>query len=111
MRLRPYITEKSVEMAKSGKFTLEVDFNATKTEVEHLVKKFYSVKPISINSVKGKYLTAQKLRKQISVRGIKKVIVKLEKGQKIPGFEFEAPEEKKETKEKKTKKVKDDKES
>ncbi len=108
MKIRPYITEKSVEMAKSGKFTLEVDYNATKTQIEHLVRKYYNVVPVSVNSVKGKYLEGQKQRKSFTIKGIKKIIVKLEKGQKIAGFEFEAP---KEEKEKTTKKVKDVKES
>lgn len=106
-KIRPYITEKSVDLTKQGKFTLEVDFDATKTEIEHLVKKYYKVMPLTVNSLRTKYLQATKQRKSFTDRGMKKVIIKLSKDQKIPGFEFEAPEETKKKTEKKVKNVKE----
>lgn len=112
-KISPYITEKSVELTKSGKFTLEVPFNTTKKEIESLVKKFFEVKPLSINILKTKYLPSAKYRKKFMDRGVKKAIIQLEKGKIIPGFEFESKEEKskKEKVIKETKKVKDGKES
>jgi ribosomal protein L23 len=92
-KISPYITEKSVELAKTGKFTLEVSFDTTKKEIESLVKKFYEVKPLSVNILKTKYLPSTKYRKKFLDRGVKKAIVSLEKGKIIPGFEFESKEE------------------
>ncbi|MFH1855498.1 MAG: 50S ribosomal protein L23 [bacterium] len=93
-KISPYITEKSVDLAKQGKFTLKVDFNATRDEIRSLVKKYYLVNPISINIIKGKYLHSTKHRKQFNDRGVKKALVHLEKGKMIPGFEFETEDKK-----------------
>ena len=113
--LRPYITEKSVSLTKENKYTLVVDYNATKKDIISEIKKFYKVSPISVNSLKTKYLKVSKNKKESSDRGMKKIIVQLSKDQKIAGFDFETKkeDEKKEVKKEKTekKKVKDVKES
>jgi len=106
-KVTPYVTEKSVELTKQGKFTIIVDFTSTKKEIESLVRKFYRVKPLSVRVIKTKYLSAVKSRKYFLDRGVKKAIIELEKGQKIPGFEFENKDEK--DKNKKTQQVKQDK--
>jgi len=93
-KINPYITEKSVRLTENGKFTLEVDYNSTKGEIASLVKRFYKVKPVSIKILKTKYLTSVKNRKAFLDRGVKKAIVELEEGKKIPGFDFEKKEEK-----------------
>jgi len=109
-KISPYITEKSVELAKQGKFTLRVDFDANKDEIKSLVKKYYSVNPISINIIKGKYLSTTKHRKKFIDRGVKKALIFLEKGKVIPGFEFETEDKKNkktETTTKEKKEIKD----
>jgi ribosomal protein L23 len=99
--LRPYITEKTVTLVKSNKYTLIVDYNATKKEIESEIKKYYKVRPLSINSLKTKYLVAAKRRQASIDRGFKKIIVELAKDQKIPGFDFETKEEATEDKKRK----------
>lgn len=114
-KITPYITEKSVLLTKSDKYTLIVDYDATKKEIISLVKQFYKVSPISVNILKTQYLKASKNRKPFLDRGVKKAIVQLEKGKKIAGFEFETKEDKKdkgkEKKEVKSQKVEDAKKS
>ena len=115
--LRPYITEKTVALVKINKYTLIVDYNATKKEIESEIRKYFKVNPISINSLKTKYLKTSRMRKVSIDRGMKKIIVELKKDQKIPGFEFESKKEEvkdaKEIKKEKIekKKAKDDKKS
>ena len=104
-KLIPYITEKTVLLTKDQKFTLLVDYNTTKKEVEGLVKQYYKVNPISINVIRTKYLTAMKRKKVSLDRGMKKVIVKLPKDQKITGFEFDTKEDTKKEVKKETKKI------
>ena len=108
-KISPYITEKSVELAKQGKFTLRVDFNATKDELRGLVKKYYQVNPISINIIRGRYLQDTKNRKKFTDRGVKKAIIHLDKGKIIPGFEFETEEKKDKKNKKAVKEIKLDK--
>ena len=110
-KITPYITEKSVLLTKSNKFTLIVDYDATKKEIESLVKKFYRVTPLSVKILRGKYLPSSRNRKPYLDRGVKKAIVELEKGKKIAGFEFENKEEKKDKKDVKNQKVEDAKKS
>lgn len=109
MKLRPYITEKSVKAAESGVFTLLVDFSATKGQIEQSIIDAFGFKAVEINLVKGKYRSAKKMRKTYLDRGIKKALVKLDKGQKIPGFELAdaTAKEEKAKKETKTKEVKE----
>lgn len=101
IKLTPYITEKTVKLVRSNKYTLVVDYGSTKKEVESLVKKFYKVQPLQIKILKTKYLLSKKHRKSYLDRGIKKVIVELKSGQTIPGFDYEKKDEKKEKESKK----------
>ena len=48
---RPFITEKSNAEAASGKYTFEVDVNATKTEIKFAVEKLFSVKVVQVNTI------------------------------------------------------------
>ena len=54
--IRPVITEKSSDAIQSGKYTFEVNKNATKVEIAKAVEKLFEVKVLNVNtiSVKGK---------------------------------------------------------
>lgn len=104
-KLKPHITEKSVTLTKSGKFTILVDYSASKKEIEALVKKIYKVSPKQINIIKTKYLADTRYRKNFLNRGLKKAVIALEKGKSIPGFEFENKDDKDKKANKKDKKV------
>ncbi len=50
--LRPYVTEKSNLDIAEGRYTFIVDTTATKTEIRQAVEKLFSVKVLSVNTVK-----------------------------------------------------------
>ncbi|HLC38645.1 MAG TPA: 50S ribosomal protein L23 [Patescibacteria group bacterium] len=87
----PKVTEKTAFLANSGKFTILVAKTATKNQINAAVKKIYKVNPLKINITKnpGKQkATPTKHGMMVrKIKGQKKAIVVLKKGQKIPGFE------------------------
>ena len=54
--VRPGVTEKSNDAMQEGKYTFEVNKNATKVEIANAVEKLFEVKVLKVNtiSVKGK---------------------------------------------------------
>ena len=54
--IAPVVTEKSNDMMQEGKYTFEVNKNATKVEIANAVEKLFEVKVLKVNtvSVKGK---------------------------------------------------------
>ena len=54
--IAPIVTEKSNDMMQEGKYTFEVNRNATKIEIANAVEKLFEVKVLKVNtiSVKGK---------------------------------------------------------
>ena len=89
----PKITEKTMFLAKSGKYTLLVNKKANKHQIKEALKKNFKVDPVKINILniqeKGK-TTQTKMGPLVKKRKAhKKVIVILKKNQKIPGFETE----------------------
>lgn len=102
IKLRPYITEKSIKLAESNVYTLLVKFEATRDQIKQSVIEVFGFKPIKINLIKGKYRQTKKLRKPFLDRGIKKALVQLTKDQKIPGFELATEQPKDEKKKTKT---------
>ncbi len=54
--VRPIITEKSNMEIQMGKYTFEVNRNATKVQIAHAVEKLFDVRVLKVNtiSVKGK---------------------------------------------------------
>ena len=54
--IAPIVTEKSNDMLQQGKYTFEVNKNATKIEIANAVEKLFEVKVLKVNtiSVKGK---------------------------------------------------------
>ena len=91
--LSPYVTEKSHSLVSDKKFTLKVHTKATKNQIKQALKKFYKVDVIKINIIKIQSRNKVKRlgRKQFisKIKGYKKAIVVLKKGQKISGFEVE----------------------
>ncbi len=50
--LKPYITEKSSSESAMGKYTFVVDYTATKIEIKKAVEALFSVKVLSVNTMK-----------------------------------------------------------
>jgi len=104
--MKVLITEKTVKLAKSNKFTLCVDSNLSKREIKEIIKKDLSLDVTDVQIQNKK--TIKKLRKgnEINVRGYKKAIVTLKSGQKFPGYEILEEEKKKQERERKLAKKK-----
>jgi len=87
IKLYPYISEKSADLARGGKFTLLAPSSATKSQVLLTLLKVFDVRPTKISPISKKSLRRLKLRKKATERGFKKFIVTLPKGKTIVGFE------------------------
>ena len=80
---KPYVTEKSTDLNKIGKYVFIVESSATKTEIKKSFKRIYGVEAVSVRTIRQ----AGKKRRFKNVTGIqpghKKAIVTLKKGQSI----------------------------
>lgn len=92
--IKPYISEKSVALAKDGKYTLVVNGNLTKNQVKQILREMFNVNVIAIWSCKLKSVKKTGVRGKTTERGCKKIIVELKEKQKIPGFEVISESEK-----------------
>ena len=91
--ISPKITEKTLSLAQTGKYTLLVHSKANKNQIKEALKKIYNVEPIRLNiiNIKAKEkATMTRIGRLVKKRkAYKKAIVVLKKNQKIPGFEIE----------------------
>ena len=89
--VRAIITEKSKKDAELGKFTFDVNPNASKYQVEKFVEKTFGVNVLAVRtiSVHGKYKKFGKSKRYKKLSDTKKAIVKLAAGQTIDLFGIE----------------------
>lgn len=85
---KPIITEKSMKLAKEGKYTFEVDKNANKIEIRGAVEKLFNVKVVKINTANYDGKTKRVGRYTGKTNAFKKAIVTLEEGQTIDIFDI-----------------------
>ncbi|PIS08708.1 50S ribosomal protein L23 [Candidatus Beckwithbacteria bacterium CG10_big_fil_rev_8_21_14_0_10_34_10] len=88
--VRPLITEKSMALAKEGKYTFEVNKKAFKKDVQKAISEAFGVEVIKVNLFRKakKRKRVGRLRKKFSnLSFYKKAIVKVKEGQKIDIFE------------------------
>jgi large subunit ribosomal protein L23 len=92
--IRPIITEKTMQAVPDGHYTFEVSQDTNKIEVAKEIKSLYKVEPkeVRILNVKGKV----KIFKRVPGRrsDVKKAVVTLKSGDKIPGFEMDTTSDK-----------------
>lgn len=88
MKFIPILTEKSLQLAKQGKYSFWVNRNLIKKEIKKLIGEIFSVNVTSVRTMnyKGGVKTNSKRRK-ITIRARKKAIVLLKEGEKIGLFE------------------------
>lgn len=87
---KPIISEKSLFLAKVGKYTFEVDKRATKKEIANAVEKQFGVNAVSVRTINIKprqKKVGRQRQKTTYVGGAKKAIVQVAKDQKIDLFE------------------------
>lgn len=104
MKIRPLVTEKSLEKTKIGKYSFIVETDNNKSEVIKEISKIYGVKPLKANTVNRK----GKLKKSVKSTGKRKdrkiIVITLDKKEKIEGFEPITEDNTKENKNKNAKK-------
>lgn len=83
---RPIITEKSMKLVESGKYTFEVDRRANKTEIKNAIEELFKVNVESVNIINGLKKEKRVGRYTGLLPAVTKAIVTLEKGQKIEIF-------------------------
>lgn len=86
----PIITEKSMELAKSGKFAFKVNISSSKSQIRHAVEGIFKVNVVSVatNIIKGKRKRVGQRRIEVRASPIKKAIVRLRSGEKIDLFDI-----------------------
>ncbi len=89
MLKRPLISEKSMNITKDGFYTFLVGLHSTKKQIAKLVKDRFKVDVLSVRTINvvGKNKTQRSRKGFFNTSPIKKAIVQIKKGQKIPLFE------------------------
>lgn len=86
--IKPVLTEKSLQEAKTGSYTFWVDRGLTKTEIKKLIGSVFDVKVTSVRTSNSKGGFKRNARGQTQrVKAAKKARVVLSKGQKIDLFD------------------------
>ncbi len=88
--IRPIITEHTMKLVDTGKFTFQVATEASKAVVKQTVAKKFSVDVtgVAFSTVKGKRKRTGTRRTEVRVFPWKKATVTLKKGQKINMFDL-----------------------
>jgi large subunit ribosomal protein L23 len=88
--IRPYITEKTMNLAVGGWFSFVVATDANKAQIAKTVKELYKVTPVDVRTivVHGKTKRVGKKGKTVAQSFWKKATVKLAAGQTIDAFQM-----------------------
>lgn len=85
---RPIITEKSMKLVESGKYTFEIAQEANKIEVKEAVQQLFNVDVTKVNLINGKAKKKRVGRYEGLRPRVKKAIVSVKAGQSIDIFEI-----------------------
>lgn len=83
---RPIITEQSMKLVESAKYTFEVDKKANKIEIKNAIEELFNVKVTNVNTLNVLPKAKRVGRYQGFKSGYKKAIVTLADGNKIDVF-------------------------
>ena len=81
--LFPVVTEKSTNMSEQNKIVFKVPFSSNKKSLKKNVEKIFKVNVIKINIINKKTRFKITRGKKVKVKGFKKAIITLKKGQNI----------------------------
>ena len=81
--LSPMVTEKSTKMLDQNKIVFKVPTGANKVNLKSNIEKIWKVNETKINIINKKTRTKMSKGKKVKVRGFKKAIITLKKGQSI----------------------------
>ncbi len=87
--IEPIITEKSMNLAREGKYTFIVARSAKKKTIKRVTEKMFNVHVIRISTtlIKGKSTRVGIKRAEVKNSPVKKAVVIVKEGEKIPLFE------------------------
>ena len=81
--LAPILTEKSTNLSEQNKIIFKVPSKANKKNLKSNIEKIFKVNVIKVNIINKKTRTKVTRGKKVKVRGFKKAIITLKKGQNI----------------------------
>ena len=81
--LSPLVTEKSTNLSEQNKITFKVHKNANKKNLKKNLEKIFKVNVTKINIINKKSRIKTTRGKKVRVKGFKKAIITLKKGQNI----------------------------
>ena len=81
--LSPIVTEKSTNLSDQNKIIFKVPSKANKKNLKSNIEKIFKVNVTKINIINKKTRTKVTRGKKVKVRGFKKAIITLKKGQNI----------------------------
>ena len=81
--LAPIVTEKSTNLSEQNKIIFKVPSKANKKNLKSNIEKIFKVNVTKINIINKKTRTKITRGKKVKVRGFKKAIITLKKGQSI----------------------------
>lgn len=85
--VKPVITEKTVSMMESGKYTFRVAIGANKFEIKKAVQDIFKVDVVNVSTMNVRGKLKRQGRSQGMTPAWKKAIVTLKEGQNIEVFE------------------------
>lgn len=86
-KILPLITEKTLKLAQENKYTFLVDNRINKTQIREAIEKIFNVKVENVKTMNYQERLRGVTRIKSKRPKLKKAIVKLPAGQKIPIFE------------------------
>jgi len=81
--LSPIITEKSTNISEQNKIVFKVPSKANKKNLKSSIEKIFKVNVTKINIINKKNINNTTRGKKVKIKGFKKAIITLKKGQNI----------------------------
>ena len=81
--ISPLVTEKSTNLSEQNKIIFKVHTGANKKNLKKNIEKIFKVEVVKINIINKKARTKTTRGKKVRVKGFKKAIITLKKGQNI----------------------------
>ena len=81
--LSPLVTEKSTNLSEHNKIIFKVNTNANKKTLKSNIEKIFKVNVTKVNIINKKSRIKTTRGKKVKVKGYKKAIITLKKGQNI----------------------------
>lgn len=86
--IKPILTEKSLNLAKTGRYSFWVGKELIKTQIRKMIESLFGVHVTSIKTINYKGRTKTNLKRmKIKIAARKKAMVTLKEGEKIDLFE------------------------